>query len=126
MRALAPVLLLTLAACGFDVAGERPMAPPAIYRRWWAETEACSGRSGDFDRIEWVEVPGNSFKCSSGECVGHWESSHMIFVASDWKMHEMVVRHEMLHELIGRPGHPDPPFGERCPLTWSTWSGGGD
>jgi hypothetical protein len=39
-------------------------------------------------------------------------------------MDEMVVRHEMLHDLLGRPGHPDPPFGSGCPLTWATWNGG--
>jgi hypothetical protein len=36
----------------------------------------------------------------------------------------MVIRHEMLHDLIGEPGHPDPPFGpEGCGLTWTSWSG---
>jgi hypothetical protein len=39
-------------------------------------------------------------------------------------MDEMVVRHEMLHDLLGRPGHPDPPFGVGCPLTWESWNGG--
>jgi hypothetical protein len=39
-------------------------------------------------------------------------------------MDEMVVRHEMLHDLLSRPGHPDPPFGKGCPLTWNTWHGG--
>jgi hypothetical protein len=39
-------------------------------------------------------------------------------------MDEMVVRHEMLHDLIGRPGHPAPPFGVGCPLTWATWNSG--
>jgi hypothetical protein len=38
----------------------------------------------------------------------------------------MVVRHEMLHDLIGRSGHPNPPFGEGCPLTWATWNGTSD
>jgi hypothetical protein len=33
----------------------------------------------------------------------------------------MVVRHEMLHELMRRSGHPNPPFGHGCPLTWETW-----
>jgi hypothetical protein len=33
----------------------------------------------------------------------------------------MVVRHEMLHDLMRRSGHPDPPFGNGCPLTWETW-----
>jgi hypothetical protein len=35
----------------------------------------------------------------------------------------MVVRHEMLHDLLGRAGHPDPPFGSPCTLTWATWQG---
>jgi hypothetical protein len=38
-------------------------------------------------------------------------------------MNEMVVRHEMLHDLLDRAGHPDPPFGNPCPLTWATWQG---
>jgi len=100
------------------------MDAPSVYRAWWNKTEACSGLSGDFDRIEWLEVPGHGFPCSSGQCAGHWESSHRIFIASDWIRNEMVVRHEMLHDLLNRAGHPDPPFGKGCPLTWETWTGG--
>jgi hypothetical protein len=29
----------------------------------------------------------------------------------------------MLHELIGHPGHPDPPFPIPCHLTWASWNG---
>ena len=114
-------LATLLAACGFDPAGSQAWEPPAIYREWWAATEACSGLSGDFDRIEWMIVPGESFECSSGQCVGHWDPGHTIFIAENWKEHEMVVRHEMLHELMRRSGHPNPPFGQGCPLTWETW-----
>lgn len=120
---LCPALLL-LSACGFDVAGSQPLEPPPIYREWWAKTEACSGLTGEFDRIEWLVVPGYSFACSSGECAGHWRRGHLIYLAEEWKMSEMVVRHEMLHDLMNRGGHPDPPFGEGCPLTWETWPGG--
>lgn len=119
-------LLGTLAfvgGCGFDVAGEQPMTAPDVYRVWWDKTEACSGLSGDFDRVEWLVVPGHGFTCSSGQCAGHWESDHRIFIAQDWAQNEMVVRHEMLHDLLGRPGHPNPPFGKGCPLTWDTWRG---
>ena len=115
-------LATLLAACGFDPAGSQPLEPPAVYQEWWAKTEACSGLSGDFDRVEWMVVPGESFPCSSGDCVGHWDPSHKIFLASDWSMHEMVVRHEMLHDLVRRSGHPSPPFGNGCPLTWDTWN----
>jgi hypothetical protein len=116
-------LATLLAACGFDPAGSQPWEPPAVYREWWAATEACSGLSGDFERVEWLVVPGESFECASGRCVGHWEPGHRIYLAGDWTGHEMVVRHEILHELMRRSGHPDPPFGNGCPLTWETWPG---
>lgn len=99
------------------------MTPPAVYQEWWAKTEACSGLRGEFERVRWSVVAGHSFPCASGKCAGHWEGSHDIYIAEDWTMNEMVVRHEMLHDLIGRPGHPDPPFGSPCPLTWATWHG---
>ena len=117
-------LLLALAGCGFDPEGDMPLDPPPIYREWFAKTEACSGRTGDFDRLRWSVIEGHSFPCSSGECAGHWRTIHHIFLAGDWVMDEMVVRHEMLHDLLGRTGHPDPPFGEGCPLTWASWNGG--
>ncbi|HEU4682658.1 MAG TPA: hypothetical protein VFS51_12970 [Gemmatimonadales bacterium] len=117
-------LLVALAGCGFAPYGDEPLDPPPIYREWWAKTEACSGRTGNFDRVRWSVVEGRSFSCSSGECAGHWRTDHHIFLASDWVMDEMVVRHEMLHDLLDRPGHPDPPFGIGCPLTWESWNGG--
>jgi hypothetical protein len=115
--------LVLLGACGFDVVGEQAIDAPAKYRTWWAKTEACSGLTGDFDRVEWLQVPGYGFPCSSGKCAGHWESDHRIFIAADWADNEMVVRHEMLHDLLHRAGHPSPPFGQGCPLTWATWTG---
>jgi hypothetical protein len=121
LRSPAVALATLLSACGFDPAGSQPWEPPAVYREWWEATEACSGLSGHFERVEWMVVPGESFECASGRCVGHWDPSHTIFLASDWTGHEMVVRHEMLHELMRRSGHPDPPFGNGCPLTWETW-----
>jgi len=117
-------LLLALSGCGFDPEGDIPLDPPPIYREWFAKTEACSGRTGDFDRLRWSVVEGHSFPCSSGECAGHWRTSHHIFLAGDWVMDEMVVRHEMLHDILDRTGHPDPPFGQGCPLTWASWNGG--
>jgi hypothetical protein len=117
------VALVLLAACGFDPGDDSPMTPPAVYREWWAKTEACSGLRADFDRVQWSMVPGNSFPCASGKCAGHWEPGHRIYLAEDWTINEMVVRHEMLHDLLDRAGHPDPPFGDPCPLTWATWHG---
>ncbi|MBA2626711.1 MAG: hypothetical protein H0U85_01750, partial [Gemmatimonadales bacterium] len=112
-----------LTACGFELAGEAPLRPPSLYRQWWSDTEACSGRTGDFDRVRWFIVEGDGFDCPSGKCAGRWQEPHEIILAGDFQENELVVRHEMLHELLGRPGHPDPPFGVGCPLTWNSWNG---
>ena len=121
--ALAVVLTCgTAAGCNRFAPDEYyPIDPPAAYRTWWASTEGCSGLSGNYDRIKFFAVPGYAFDCPSGRCVGHWESSHRIYVAEEWLDHEMVIRHEMLHDLVGHDGHPNPPFGQGCPLTWGTW-----
>ncbi len=127
LRFLPPAFtLLLLAACGFDPGDESPMAPPAVYREWWGKTEACSGLTGDFGRVSWSVVVGPSFPCSSGRCAGHWEPGHRIYLAEGWAMNEMVVRHEILHELMNGGGHPNPPFGQGCPLTWETWPAGAE
>ena len=98
--------------------------PPAEYRTWFSATEGCSGLAGDFERLQFYRVPGEEFSCPSGMCVARWTDDHHIYVAEAFLTNEMVVRHEMLHDLIGSPGHPDPPFGESgCKLTWTSWSG---
>jgi hypothetical protein len=112
--------------CTFEPEGATKLDTPPIYRDWWAKTEACSGLTANFDQIDFETVPGADFECPTGTCVGRWEPGHHIYLAVDWSHNEMVVRHEMLHELIGRAGHPDPPFGSPCPLTWATWTGDRD
>ena len=48
--------------------------------------------------------------------------SDTIILAGNYRNHEMVVSHEMLHSLIGQSGHPPLYFEERCHLTWETWA----
>jgi hypothetical protein len=123
LRRVAWMLVILLGGCGqFEPAHDQRINPPASYEAWWSSTEACSGRTGSFSSVQWFMVPGHSFDCPNGKCVGRWEGKHKIYIAEDWLHSEMVVRHEMLHDLIGRPGHPDPPFGHGCPLTWETWT----
>lgn len=117
----ATLLALGITGCGFEPPNAVPFEPPPEYRAWYAATEACSELRGDFTKIRWFQVPGRSFPCPTGECVARWEPGPRIYVADYWIGHEMVARHEMLHSLIGAPGHPDPPFGVGCPLTWNTW-----
>ena len=115
-----PWLLLS-AGCGFEPEGARPIEPPLAFHQWWLETQACSAIRGRFEELRFYVVPGESFACPSGRCVGRWEPGNQIYLADRWIGHELVVRHEMLHALLGKAGHPDPPFGQGCPLTWATW-----
>jgi hypothetical protein len=128
MRRFSWLLLgFSVSSCGADaVAPEvhQRFDPPAEYRAWFQSTESCSGLGGDFGRLEFFRVPGDEFPCPSGMCVARWTDDHHIYVAEPFVENEMVVRHEMLHDLIGHAGHPDPPFGPAgCGLTWSSWSG---
>jgi hypothetical protein len=101
--------------------------PPPAYAAWYDATRACSGLAGSLERIEWLVVPGvDTFLTDQGPKVGLWERDgirHRIVVAGNWRDHEMVVRHEMLHSLLGEAGHPSSYFIERCQLTWETWPG---
>ena len=112
--ALGVVLLLT--GCNFAPDGDAPMTAPPEYREWFSATEACSGRTGNFDRIVWHVVEGESFDCPSGRCVGRWNDNHHIYIASAYQRNELVVRHEMLHALLQTGAHPTNQFVEACHL----------
>jgi len=106
-------------------AGAQAIEAPAIFQTWWARTEACSGLTGNYAGIQWYVVPGaNTFQTDSGDKVGFWIKSRVgtrIILAGDYRDYELVVRHEMLHELLGREGHPPEYFQTRCHLTWDSF-----
>ena len=85
LRRLRWVPLVLLLGCldSFAPAGAVPLTPPAAYRVWWTEIERCAGLWGDFDRVEWYEVPGSTYTCPAheGRCDGWWRSPHTIYVA---------------------------------------------
>lgn len=105
--------------------GAVPFAAPARYQEWFGRTEACAGLAGRFAEIEWYVVPDvTTFATAAGPKVGMWEKSGgaaRIILAGRYSEHEMVVRHEMLHHLLDREGHPSDYFVARCQLTWETW-----
>jgi hypothetical protein len=126
-------ILGTLVAC--EVLGPpdplpenaQQILPPVEYEGWWNTTETCSGLDGSFGEIEWYVVPGaNTIPTESGPRVGVWSRSSAgtrIVLAGNYAGSELVVRHEMLHALLGRGGHPPEYFENRCRLTWETWGG---
>lgn len=105
--------------------GAVPMAAPAEYSEWYARTEACAELRGALEGIEWYVVPDvATFETDIGEKVGLWErvgDVSRITIAGYYVENEMVVRHEMLHDLLERTGHPTEYFVNRCHLTWESW-----
>lgn len=96
--------------------------PYKAFRRWWREIEDCSGLTGDFDKVRWFHMPSYLIPCESktGLCDGLWVGPHDIYLPDDVIMRldfqrglqgynyaEIIVKHEMLHYLVGFPGHPD-------------------
>jgi len=110
------------AGCGAPTApaGAAALTAPTVFSQWWSEVEQCSGLRGDVDRVSWYVVPcvdGESgFKCDvtqEGLCAGEWRSPHTIslggpnrFFLDGYMDDEWTVKHEMLHDLLGRADHP--------------------
>ena len=109
-------------------AGAIPLTAQPAYAAWFERTEACSGLGGQFKQIQWFVVPGaETFATNAGPKVGMWEkagNTARIIIAGNYVGHEMVIRHEMLHHLLDREGHPPEYFVSRCRLTWESWSNG--
>ncbi len=107
--------------------GATEMPVPVSYQEWHAKTEACSGLSGDFSTIKFYVVHGvETFSTKAGAKVGEWTSNGVtsrIVIAGNYRGHEMVVRHELLHSLLREEGHPTAYFVDRCGLTWESWKG---
>lgn len=115
---LAPVSLT--AACDWPTAPLPPGAerfdPPAVYQQWWELTQECSGLSDSMDDINWYHVPGaRTIPHERGPVTGWWSSSgNKIVLAGDARLWGDIVRHEMLHALLQRGGHPRSSFIAKC------------
>jgi hypothetical protein len=117
----AAALCATLTSCRFPTAPPLPggaeiLTAPAVYARWWAMTEACSGVTGPFQDVTFFEVPGVADFVSEGRrVVGYWTSGgNQIVLAGDAVLDGGSVRHEMLHALIRVGGHPRDQYLEKC------------
>jgi hypothetical protein len=96
--------------------GARRFAPPSIYAAWWKMTESCAGIPGSLASISWYDARGTLRDPETGEPVlGYWsKASNRIVLSSDATLRGGLIRHEMLHALIGGNGHPRGQFLERC------------
>ena len=113
-----PGLYLLLAApvgacsqpSNFEPVGAEPMDPPAIYRVWWAEVESCAELEASFDRVDWFEAADLINTEAETTHLGAWKPPHKIYVQTDHRLSEPVVKHEIVHELLQRKGHDTPLF----------------
>ena len=123
-RSAINLLVLAVVACRAPTTplppGAERFSPPAVYAEWWGLTEACSGLTGDFSGVAWYRIP-NSEAVPFGEggvVNGLWEGDgNRIILGGDDLDAGDLVRHEMLHALLQRGGHPRSMFIGRCRST---------
>ena len=93
----------------------QPLTPLDMYATWWQATEDCAGVSGQMSRVRWFVVPeSDSFVYRGDRYDGYWWQVHWITLASARVDDAAIVRHEMLHDLLGRGDHPAEYFQRRC------------
>jgi hypothetical protein len=91
-------------------------SPPAVYATWWKMTEACSGMTGHLGAITWFRTGQALHAFPSGDPLGgYWTPvGNRIVLTNDLALDGGVVRHEMLHALIRKGGHPRNQFLGKC------------
>jgi hypothetical protein len=104
----------------------REVAPPAVYAKWWAKTEACSGKKGKMSRVRFFAVDDAKGWIHLGDqrALAWWvREGNRIYLPKGGLRNEMLVRHEMLHALTQQAKHGHKLFAERChvasPKTWA-------
>jgi hypothetical protein len=117
---LLPIAAGALQACAGFVdpplpRGARDFVAPAVYTLWWSMTEACSGRRGALGAVEWYVVPGARLEAEGSSVGAYWSAgSNRVVLAEGQAMEGALVRHEMLHALLGAGAHSREAFLERC------------
>jgi hypothetical protein len=91
-------------------------SPPTIYSTWWNMTEACSGLTGSLAAITWYKTSDALGNNANGEpVIGYWSAKgSRIVLTDDVVLDGRTVRHEMLHALLQRDGHPRAQFLGKC------------
>lgn len=83
---------------------------PTLYPAWWAAMEACSHRTGELAALRWFTLadPHATWFWSEGHPAGgtYWPETRAIVLVPVKITNETSVKHEMLHALLGVPGHP--------------------
>jgi hypothetical protein len=91
-------------------------SPPAVYSTWWNMTQACSGITGSLGAVTWYKTDEPLSNPQTGDpIIGYWNSANNnIVLESGVMLDGEAVRHEMLHALVRKPGHPRNQFLGNC------------
>jgi len=97
-------------------AGAVPLTAPARFALWWRVTEACSALTGDLASVQWYVVPNTTTLTYENKQVdAYWIGNPDRIVLADTRRNDgMIVRHEMLHALLHRNGHPRDAYLTAC------------
>ncbi len=113
---------LIVLACG-DSVGPPPLpadaeqfSPPPVYSTWWQMTEACSGLTGALSSVTWYQTATQVTDTHTGDVIaGYWVPGKNQIVLNTLVMTDGgTVRHEMLHALRQKGGHPRDQFLGKC------------
>ena len=110
-----------LAVCDKVVGPKLPadaavFSPPPVYTTWWQMTQTCSGLSGSLSAVTWYKTDEVVHDTHSGDVIaGFWvPGSNQIVLNSNVMLDGSIVRHEMLHALRQKGGHPRDQFLGKC------------
>jgi len=113
--------VLTLAACDRLVdplfpSDAQEFSPPGVYSTWWNMTQACSSLTGPLNAVHWYKTDQPLRDARTGEPItGYWNSiDNRIVLMNDAVLDGGSVRHEMLHALVRKVGHPRSQFLGKC------------
>jgi len=114
--------VLSLAVACRDVSGPDvpwtavKVTPPPRVALWWQLTQTCSGIPGNPGAVSWYVVPNTSTLSFQGRQVyAYWLGNpDRIVLAETYANNGAIVRHEMLHALLQRSGHPRAAFLTSC------------
>jgi hypothetical protein len=96
--------------------GSQRFTPPPAYATWWSQVEQCSGRTGSYAAVSWFQIPGaDQFTVNGETWDGNWSPiGNRVVLAGNLVTSGSLVRHEMLHALLGTGGHPRSAFLGAC------------
>ena len=113
------IAVLGLASCDSPWAVEdasEMTSVPQEYQQWYAEVSECMERpwsSERFSQITWYTASSIQHSTDRTHALALWTEPHQITIREDLVNQEYVVKHEIVHDILGRGSHPPPYFG-RC------------